>query len=148
MCRWDLPGCCAYSSTTVADILTDYFHAPKHNPNADAPGFWTTVEVGVGVITACLPPLGALLKKAIPGGSRSHSTPYVYGGPSSGNRGYVRGSTAPRKESLVQGTMFKMTSPSPKGHGFLNIQEVHTNDRGSGIWKVMDVDVDVESVKT
>ena len=38
-----------------------------------APEFWTTVECSVGVIAACLPPLGPLIRKA-PGPRRLYDS--------------------------------------------------------------------------
>ena len=44
---------------------TDFFHPPKIRTNKikDAPSFWTTAEVSVGVVAACLPPLGPLIRR-------------------------------------------------------------------------------------
>ena len=44
---------------------TDFFHPTlTFTNNIDtAPGFWTTAQVSVGVVAACLPPLGPLIRR-------------------------------------------------------------------------------------
>lgn len=45
-----------------------YYHPAavktETSPNRTPPNFWTTAEVSVGLIAACLPPLGPLIRKA------------------------------------------------------------------------------------
>ncbi|CAF9927356.1 MAG: hypothetical protein HETSPECPRED_006564 [Heterodermia speciosa] len=49
----------------VAKSFHDFFHpAESFTNNIDtAPGFWTTAEVSVGVVAACLPPLSPLIRR-------------------------------------------------------------------------------------
>ena len=42
---------------------TAFFHPTFTNKTGTAPGFWTTAEVSIGVVTACLPPLGPLIRR-------------------------------------------------------------------------------------
>lgn len=48
----------------VAKTFTAYFHPPASatSHNRTPPSFWTTVEVCIGLLAACLPPLGPMIK--------------------------------------------------------------------------------------
>lgn len=43
-----------------------YFHPSESetSPNRTPPNLWTTVEVSVGLVAACLPPCGPLIRRA------------------------------------------------------------------------------------
>ncbi|KAF6241044.1 hypothetical protein HO173_000838 [Letharia columbiana] len=48
----------------VAVNFAIFFHPPKTTPKAHSePTFWTTAEVSIGLLAACLPPLKPLLEK-------------------------------------------------------------------------------------
>ena len=42
----------------------EYFHPSGSETRANAaPNFWTTFEISIGVLAACLPPLGPLIRR-------------------------------------------------------------------------------------
>ena len=51
--------------------IAAFFHPQTVNNTGSAPGFWTTIEVSIGVVAACLPPLGPLIRK-VPGPKQSY----------------------------------------------------------------------------
>lgn len=53
-------------TTTTNAPIAAYFNPHVVSRTGAAPEFWTTVEVCLGVVAACLPPLGPLLRK-LPG---------------------------------------------------------------------------------
>ena len=59
----------AYANHKVAA----FFHPDFMNKTGAAPGLWTTAEVSMGIVAACLPPMGALIRK-IPGPMKYYSS--------------------------------------------------------------------------
>ncbi|KAL8816842.1 MAG: hypothetical protein Q9191_008257 [Dirinaria sp. TL-2023a] len=51
---------------TPLNMIPVYFHPSESetSPNRTPPNIWTTVEVSVGLVAACLPPLGPLMRRA------------------------------------------------------------------------------------